>query len=448
MHSALDAIRQATQGTPFEGEVWLVGGAVRDELLGRPEPNDFDLVTERDAGQLAQLLFDRGAARAAPITYPRFGTALVQVEGVDIELATARKESYAPESRKPNVAPATLHDDAQRRDFTVNALMRNLHTGELGDPLGQGLRDLDARILRTPRDPAATFRDDPLRMLRAIRFVHGLGFRPADGLYASIFNERQRLEIVSAERIRDELAKVLRHPSAPDALEDLRTTGLLAVFAPEFEAMKGVEQGGFHHLDVWDHTRLAVRLAGCEDLTLTLATLLHDVGKPATRSIDAKGHTRFFQHERVGAEMAQSFLERLRFGQAEIEPVVLLVRNHMRLQTSGELTDAAARRLIRDLGGELDRLLTLVEADSGALKPGVKAKDVDAIRRRVETVRAATPAASLESPLSGDEIMALTGLSEGPEVGRIKGMLLEKVLEGELAAGDKEGAKAWIRSRP
>jgi poly(A) polymerase len=444
MHAALQSIAQATKGTPFEGNLWLVGGAVRDELLGRPEPNDFDIVTELSSGDLAQFLFDQGVSSLEPVTYARFGTALVRVAGANIELATARKESYAPDSRKPDVEPATLGQDARRRDFTVNALMRNLHSGELVDLLGNGLADLEARILHTPLDPATTFRDDPLRMLRAVRFVWTLRFAPAPGLYDAIRSECRRLDIVSAERIRDEFLKILALEEASEALEDLRATSLLKVFAPELDAMKGVEQGGYHHLDVWDHTRLAVRNAGTGDPILTLATLLHDVGKPETRSIDANGHTRFFQHESVGASMARELLNRLRLSQDVIEATALLVKNHMRLQTADSISASMARRLVRDLGAELDRLLCLVEADASALKPGVKVMDVRAIRRRIEEVQTATPAETLESPLTGSEIMELTGLEEGPEVGRIKAMLLEKVLEGELAPGDKERAKALL----
>src|SRR5579862_5904020 len=169
-HPALTAIAQATKGTSFEGNLWLVGGAVRDELLGRGNHNDFDIVTRSSSAELARLLFDKGISKIAPVTYERFGTAMVDVHGTKIEIVTARKESYEPESRKPTVEPATLEEDAKRRDFTVNALLRNLHSGELYDPLGTGLADLNAGVLRTPLDPIETFFDDPLRMLRAVRF--------------------------------------------------------------------------------------------------------------------------------------------------------------------------------------------------------------------------------------------------------------------------------------
>jgi poly(A) polymerase len=440
MHRALEGIRKATLGTPFEGSLWLVGGAVRDELLGRPEPNDWDIVTELSSGELAKLLFEKGLSAVPPVTYARFGTALVRVYGADIELATARRESYAPESRKPEVEPASLQEDAYRRDFTVNALLRNLHSGELADPLGKGLSDLRAKVLRTPLDPKDTFRDDPLRMLRAVRFVWTLGFRPAEGLYEAIRAERERLGIISAERIRDELVKLLRLAEADRALEDLRATGLLGVFAPELEAMKGVTQGSFHHLDVWDHTLLVLRNAGADDISVSLAALLHDVGKPQTRSVDQNGEIRFFQHERVGEKLAREVLGRLRFSSEEIERVAKLVRNHMRLMTAAELTPAAVRRLARDLGPELGRLLDLVEADLTGLRPGVMAMDMAAIRSRIHEVLEATPAEKLASPLGGQEIMALTGTGPGPAIGRIKTWLLEAVLEGRIKPEDRRAA--------
>jgi poly(A) polymerase len=445
MHAALAAIRDATRGTPFEGRLWLVGGAVRDELLGRPAPTDYDLVTDLDAAELARRLHEARLALNEPVTYARFGTALIRVAGVNIELATARRESYAPESRKPQVEPATLEEDAKRRDFTVNALLRNLHTGELFDPLGTGLIDLDRKVLRTPLEPAATFRDDPLRMLRAVRFVWTLDFQPAEGLYEAIAAERERLAIVSAERIRDEFSRMLLMAEAAPAMEDLRRTGLLQAFAPELDAMKGVEQGSYHHLDVWDHTLLVLRNAPRSDLVVRLGALLHDVGKPQTQTRDEHGNIRFFQHETVGESIARRFLERLRYPSSTVEAVSQLVRGHMRLHSAPKLTDAAIRRLIRDLGDNLGRLLDVVEADVGALRPGVKAMDVGAIRERIAEVQAQTPRETLECPLSGKEIMELTGLEPGPEIGRIKQALLDEVLEGRLPAGDAEAARLKLK---
>lgn len=442
--SALAQIRDATRGTLFEGDLFLVGGAVRDELFGLPLANDFDLVTRGSSAALARLLYQKSLSSIPPVTYERFGTAMVRVAGSDIEIVTARRESYDEHSRKPNVEPSTYEEDAARRDFTLNTLMRGIHSGILIDPLGNGLSDLTGRVLRTPLEPGATFRDDPLRMLRAVRFRWRFSMKPAPGLYESIRENVARLNIISGERIRDEFIKILSHPTAPKAMQDLMDLGLLAEFAPEFLPMVGCEQGKYHHLDVWNHTLLVLEKAGHDDLILSLGALLHDVGKPPTRSVDEEGNTRFFSHEAIGAEMARTVLRRLRFSQKDIDEVASLVKNHMRLGSSPTFTPSAARRFIRDLGDQAGRLLELVEADTLSLRPGVKVMNLDKIRDQIARVSVATPRETLESPLTGKEIMELTGLAAGPEIGRLKNLLTEKVLEGELAPNDKAGAEKVI----
>ncbi|MBC8066147.1 MAG: HD domain-containing protein [Chlorobia bacterium] len=452
MHPALEAIRAAICGTTFQGDLFLVGGAVRDELLGLPVKNDFDLVTRQSAPNLAELLWEKKVSDIAPVTYPRFGTAMVRVQGIAIELVTARKESYSEESRKPDVEPATYLEDAQRRDFTVNTLMRDLDSWELQDPLGNGKADLETGILRTPLDPIATFHDDPLRMLRAVRFRWQLGFEPAPGLYEAIRKTRERLFIVSYERIRDELLKILSRETAPDALQDLLDLRLTDIIAPEFEAMVGVEQGNFHHLDVWDHTLLVMKSLWSVDthdptVHLILAALFHDVGKPLTRMVDAEGRTRFFGHDELGAEMTRKILRRWKLAERDIEPVRLLVRNHMRLGSATQFTKPAARRLLRDLGEYADDLLWLVEADSRSLRPGVRKLDLNPIREQLANVQAETPPEVLQSPLGGEEIMDFLHLEPGREVGKWKHFLTEKVLEGELQPGDKETAKTFLQTK-
>lgn len=445
--TALERIAAAVGGTRYDGDLYLVGGAVRDELLGSPSP-DTDLVTRGDAPALARLLWEQGVGDHVPVTYERFGTAMLTVDGEQIEFVTARKESYDEGSRKPNVEPATYEEDAARRDFTLNALYKNLFTGEIMDPLGTGLADLRALVLRTPLDPSATFSDDPLRMLRAVRFRHRLGATYAPGLEEAIRAQATRLAIVSPERIREEFLKMLDRPSAPDAIADLMRLGLVPHVVPELEAMVGVDQGSFHHLDVWEHTLLAMRNLWTQgappDRETSLAVLLHDVGKPDTRMRDLEGKIRFFGHEAVGAEMTREMLRRLRFPNAMIERVARLVKAHMRLGTAPTFTAAAARRLIRDLEGDVEALLRVVDADANALAPGVRALDLAPIRARLEEVRTATPPSGYVSPLSGAEIMALTGLPPGPEVGRLKAILEEAVVEGHLAPGDREGARALI----
>lgn len=446
MHPALRRVAELTAGTPWEHQLWMVGGAVRDELLGLESPPDFDLVLEGDALAVAEHLYHAQGLDGSPTAYPRFGTVAVGIEGTTIEIVTARRESYDSASRKPTVEPATLLEDAQRRDFTANTLMRNIHTGELSDPLGTGLADLRAGILRTPLDPAETFYDDPLRMLRAVRFRWKLGWTYADGLADAIRNEAHRLDIISRERIRDEWTKMLEQPSASSAMRDLLELKLLERFAPEFVAMVGVSQGKWHHLDVWDHTLLVLDhvIADGGDLRLRLAALFHDIAKPPTRSIDDKGDIRFFGHEVVGAELTKMRLRELRFGEQMIADVALLVKNHMRLSSGPTFTPTAARRLIRDLREHVDALIALVDADARGLKAGARKLDLNQVRERLVAVSRVTPVEKLESPLTGREIMDITGLGPGPDVGRLKLALQELVLEGDLAPDDVDRARRLV----
>lgn len=444
MTKTLETLRKATLGTEWEENLYLVGGYIRDQLLGLVHNADIDLVTTRSAPGLAEFLFAQGVADCAPVTYPRFGTAMVRIEGTNIELVTARKESYGPESRKPEVKPATLEEDANRRDFTVNALMRNLHTGELLDLTGRGQTDLKLRLLRTPTDALVTFRDDPLRMLRAVRFRWQLGFNPAPGLYEAIRVDATRLAVISAERIQEEFVKMLSQPTAASALRDLMDLGLLPQFLPEAVAMVGIDQGHFHSADVWNHTLAVIENLAAGDPLLTLAALLHDIGKPETKTVDAAGNIRFFGHEAVGAAMASRIMRRLKFGNEDVATVERLVKGHMRLGSAPEFTASAARRLIRDLDSDLDRLLALVEADSSALKEGVKSLNLDQVRARIAEVRAVTPRDRLESPLNGEEIMEALGIDAGPEVGKAKSYLTERVIEGDLAPDDKVAAKTML----
>ena len=437
----LDQIAEALRGTPFDGRAWLVGGAVRDELLGRKAGNDLDIVVIGDAAKAAKILWDKKVASIPPVTYPRFGTAMVRVGQTDIEFATARKESYQEGSRKPEVEPATIEEDAKRRDFTVNTLMRDIFTGEIIDPLGTGKSDLDKKVLRTPLDPAETFHDDPLRMLRAVRFRWQLAFDPAPGLYDAIREESARLKIISGERIREELQKMLALADGHQCLKELMDLRLMHTVAPEFEEGVGMDQGPYHHLDVWNHTLEAVANTDPEDLTLRLAAWMHDVAKPRCRTEESDGRIRFTGHDKQGADMARTILRRLRFPKEVIEDVALLVRHHMRLPGVDELSDTAARRLMRDLGAQTERLVKLCEADAKALKKGLKRPDFDEVRAVLHRAARQTPPDRLKSPLTGEQIMELTGLEPGPEVGKVKRHLSDLVVEGALDPDDLESAE-------
>ncbi len=445
--TTLQRLREALRGTPYEGKVYLVGGYVRDKLLGRPLPSDIDLVLEGDALALAQFLYERGVAEHRPVTYPRFGTAMVHVAGALVELATARAESYHDASRKPNaVRPATLHTDALRRDFTVNTLLENLHTGEIIDPLGIALTDLQAKVLRTPRDPHETFYEDPLRMLRAVRFAAQLGFTIDAGVYQAILEQAERLAIVSIERVQTEFTRLMDIPQAHEGLQMLLKTRLLHQFGQPLLPMVGCTQNEYHLYDVWTHSLKTVEYIDPSGLDLPawelrLAALLHDVGKPATRTVDADGGVHFYEHDRVGAQIAAEWLRTLRYSNATVERVATLVRMHMRPGFyTPEWKDSAVRRLIRDAGALLEPLLRLVQADIRAQRQDVPHADIDALRQRIQQVQAAQPIAAWQSPLTGKQIMERFGLKPSPLVGRIKSYLEEQVLEGRLASGDVEGA--------
>ncbi|MGQ9486757.1 MAG: CCA tRNA nucleotidyltransferase [Armatimonadota bacterium] len=448
--TAIDTLREATRGTPWEGRLYLVGGIVRDELLKRPLPPDVDIVTEADALQLARWLHAQGLTDHLPVTYPRFGTAMVHIRGIPFELVTARRESYSADSRKPvQVKPATLREDAFRRDFTVNALMRNLHTGELLDLTGMGLSDLQRGLLRTPLDPMVTFEEDPLRALRAVRFAAQLDFAIEPNTFESIQKTAHRLAIISKERIRDELTKLLQAPHAVKGLRLLLDTGLLEQFAPELAQMRGVTQNEYHLCDVWEHTLVALsHLPQDASLVLRLATLLHDVGKPVTRTVDEQGKVHFYGHQNVGAQIAGDLLRRLRYSGEVVERVVKLVRLHMR---PGEYdyswSDSAVRRLVRDAGDLLDELLALVRADISASNPAFPKADIDALEKRIALLAEREDVQALDSPLNGREIMQILGIPRGKQVGECKAFLQNEVIEGRLAPSDKEGAKRLLLER-
>lgn len=449
MHPALLAIRDALVGTSFEDDVFLVGGAVRDQLLGKGEPTDLDLVTEQSSAALALLLHERGVSSIYPVIYERFGTAMIEVDGVKVEMVTARKESYDESSRKPFVQPGTYLEDAQRRDFTFNTLMRSLFDDSVVDPLGCGVADLEARVLRTPLDPAQTFSDDPLRMLRAVRFRWSMGATPVPGLYEAIADMKDRLRIISVERMRDEVLKMIVLPDGHHAIADLMSLGILPLMTPEFDEMIGCSQGKYHDADVWEHSLKVLsnaelnleELDAQQRILLTLSALFHDIGKPATRMVDEKGDIRFFTHEHVGAEMSLAILKKWKLPNEEAERVSRLVKNHMRLGSSQRFSTVAARRVLRDLDEDVELLLRLVDADQRGLKQGLKVFDLPAIRTKLEQTRYEQPIRGWVSPLDGDELMSLLGLEPGRELGRIKTALQEAVIEGTLNAEDKTAAR-------
>lgn len=421
----------------------IVGGFVRDLLLGRPADTDIDLVVEGGTAEAAaEWLRRRWDLRARVVSFERFGTAQIAFTSpragrLTLEFVKARAEAYSPDSRKPEVRAGTLEEDAERRDFTVNALLLDSR-GEVLDPTGQGLDDLRSRVLRTPLPPLATFSEDPLRMLRAARFVSQLEFRLAPGVEQAMGAMAPRLAIVSPERIRDELLKLLLAARPSSGLRLLNHTGLLAEFLPEVAAMTGVEQGGYHLGDVFEHTCLSLDAAPQRRI-VRLAVLFHDVGKPPTVAVGPNGPT-FLGHPQEGAAIAEAAMRRLRFSGAEIEAVRQLVLLHMRpIQYSSEWADSAVRRLWTAAGELLPDLLALARADTkGSSFPGLD--QLSELEGRLAKVSVENPH-GIRSPLDGQQVKRIFELPAGPWVGRAQKLLIEAMIEGVLPPSDQPDAE-------
>ncbi len=432
MEALLKDIQNALSGTAFENRVYLVGGAVRDRLLGL-RPVDPDLMAEGDACALVRLLSEKGAGER-PVFLPRFNTAKIYCRGFLVEVTGARTDAYSKGSRLPEVLPADIEKDAFRRDFTVNALYKNLFTGELLDPTGMGLDDLQNRVLRTCREPYASFCEDPLRILRAVRYASLPGFEPLPELCAGAERAAEGLETLSAERKRDELEKLLSMPSPRKGLELFLRLGAAAYVIPELCPLAGCPAGKGYGCDVWEHTlRVAERLP---DAQLRLAALLHDVSKPAVMTPEG----RFPGHAAASAKTAAEILARLRFPKARIQDACRLIEEHnsfFRAETDSEFRECIHRN--RDI---LPRLLLLMEADKNSYDTGL-----DRFGQMKERLGRLAAPGLLEkelSPLSGSEISSLAGLT-GKKAGEAKERLRQMVLAGELVPGDKRAAEKALK---
>ncbi len=425
--------------------IYLVGGIVRDLVLGRPlsEAADIDLTTNALPEVTVELL--RGWADAMWDQGARFGTIGVKKGDTIFEITTHRAEAYSPDSRKPDVAFADeVEVDLSRRDFTVNAMALrvtgiNDETSELIDPFG-GATDLAASILRTPLSPEMAFADDPLRMLRAARFVAGYGLAPVPELVAAVQALAGRLEIVSAERVRDELSKLLVVNEPSPGLWFLVDNGLADIVLPELPALQ-VEQDPIHrHKDVLAHT-LAVVAKTQPELVVRLAALLHDVGKPKTRMIGPRGVS-FHHHEVVGARMARNRMRALRYPNHMVDAVTQLVYLHLRFHGYGDdlWTDSAVRRYVRDAGDLLDQLNELTRCDCttrNERKARMLAARMDALELRIAELREQEELEAIRPDLDGQAVMTHLGIPPGREVGQALAMLLELRLDsGPLSEVD------------
>jgi poly(A) polymerase len=424
-------------------ELHLVGGSVRDALLGRLG-DDLDFATDARPQEVLRIAEDW-----ADGTWKMgisFGTVGLAKNGLRLEVTTYRSESYDADSRKPDVVYGdTLAGDLARRDFTVNAMAIALPTHEFADPYG-GIADLAVKVLRTPGTAEASFSDDPLRMLRAARFAAQLGFAVAPDVVRAMSDMAERLAIVSAERVRDELSKLLLSADPVPGLALLVDTGLAEHVLPELPRMRLEIDPIHHHKDVYLHSlavlqrAMALEPAG-PDLTLRMAALLHDIGKPKTRDFGPGGVT-FHHHEVVGAAMTRARLRALRYPKQLVEDVSRLVELHLRFHGygRGEWTDSAVRRYVRDAGPLLDRLNALVRSDCttrNRRKATALGRAYDELEQRIAELAEQEELAAVRPDLDGREIMQILGIPPGPLVGRARAYLLEQRLERGPVARDE-----------
>ena len=420
-------------------ELYLVGGVVRDLLLGR-DHGDLDFATDAPPRETTRVL--RGWAERQYLVGVRFGTVGARKGDRTFEITTFREEVYAEEHRKPSVTFARdVQTDLSRRDFTINSMAVRLPEGEFVDPFG-GVRDLAAKKLDTPLEPEVAFSDDPLRMLRAARFASQLEVTPAPRVVEAIKRMRSRLSIVSAERVSDELSKLLGGARPSKGLELVVATGLAEEFLPELPALRLEQDPVQRHKDVLHHTFAVVERCDADDLVLRLAALLHDVGKPRTRQITPEG-VQFHHHEVVGARMARERLTALRYPAAVIDDVVQLVEMHLRFHGYTEWSDSAVRRYVREAGPLLDRLNQLTRADCTTRNP-LKAKQLGALQddleERIARLAEEENLEAMRPPLDGREVMEHLGIEPGPTVGRA----LEYLMELRLERGPIDKDEAYV----
>ena len=453
-------------------DAYIVGGVVRDYFLQRP-CTDIDIVCVSQGNEGGEVHIGIELAHAASralggskvSVFKNFGTASFVSNGLEFEFVGARRESYSRDSRKPIVENGTLEDDQRRRDFTVNALAVCINAdryGELVDPFG-GIRDLDAGILRTPLDPDITFSDDPLRMMRAVRFASQLGFRIADDTFEAIARNAHRLEIVSAERITAELNKIMLSPTPSLGLKLMHKCGLMALVLPEIEALAGVETvDGRGHKDIFYHTMQVLdNVVNCDttqtaaanfqpstfnfQLYLRWAALLHDIGKPGVKRYDPRQGWTFHGHEARGARMVRKIFRRLRLPLGpEMKYVEKLVMLHMRpiVLSEDEVTDSAVRRLLFEAGDDIDDLMLLCNADITSKNPDKVRRhkaNFELVKRKLVELEERDRIRNFQPPVSGLDIMQTFGIGPCQQIGTIKDAIKDAILDGQIP-NDRDAA--------
>ncbi|KIA84687.1 tRNA nucleotidyltransferase [Kaistella solincola] len=434
--------------------VFIVGGYVRDLLLHRSAPTDIDFVTEGNGMTLAKAVAHEIEPTPKVSLFKNYGTAMFKHKGLDLEFVGARKESYAEHSRNPSVENGTLEDDQKRRDFTINALAISLNPenfGELIDPF-DGLKDLQHKILRTPLEPSQTYSDDPLRMMRAIRFASTLKFKIEENSLNAISKEAARIKIVSMERIMVEFNKIMLSEKPSLGLKLLEKTGILPLIIPELTALRGIEEveGQTHKDNFWHTLEVVDNISqNTDNLWLRWAALLHDIGKaPTKKFLEGSGWT-FHGHEFLGSKMVKNLFHRLKLPLgSDMKYVQKLVKLSSRpiALIDDDTSDAALRRLLFDAGDDLEDLFTLCKADittKNASKQAKFKRNFEEVAVKIKEVEEKDQVRNFQPPISGEEIMELFNLKPGREIGILKEKVKEAILEGEIA-NDKTEARNFV----